>query len=652
MPNNGDVSGYTGVFRLASPSDPHRKVIKRNRQVVSCVPCRNRKLKCDRQQPCASCVRRHDEGSCRFFSGGGGGGGGDGAGAFSLSSPGRGGGSGHGAHHHHHHVADMADPLRRREVQAKLQMLESMVSGLISGRDLEQGQGPQANAAAMTPGEVGRGGGSEHSDEGSAQSTSQVPRVGANRGGGHLSRHGDEVRFVGATNYLAVLDGIRDLRGYVDVDADDPPAAAGSSSPRHHQRADDQPLGPGRPVTTSEIMDNLPSRAECDAILTFYFQQIYMIPVLIHSGQFQRAYEKFWEDPEGTSLLWTSILFTLLSTSMFQQAAKTLDNDDDSSTVGPDVKERIAGLSSIAYRCLLAGEHLQSKPFCVEATILFGMHLVLQKRDAEPLCWHSIGTAVRLAQRMGYHRDASNLGRDKTGSVISPFDAEMRRRTWYTLEYFDLVQSFQMGVPPIIQGDDVDTRLPANLRDEEFNEDTKTLPQARPTLDFTPILGFIFYSRQVRLLRRIYQLALAVTQPSYTDVVRLDADLRTLHEDVPPSLRYRPIRESGFADVPDVIMRRMLCEMLHLKCLVVLHRRYLTLERENSMYDGLRKACMEASLRLLDLQAEFDEQSVKGGRLYEKRYMLTNTGYHDFLVAAMCICLDLIAGSQARCVCF
>lgn len=91
----------------------------------------------------------------------------------------------------------------------------------------------------------------------------------------------------------------------------------------------------------------------------------------------------------------------------------------------------------------------------------------------------------------------------------------------------------------------------------------------------------------------------------------------------------------------------MLCEILHLKCMCVLHRRYLTFE--GTMYEGSRVACREASLRLLDLQAEFDEHSGEGGRLFGKRYMFTNpTGHHDFLLAAMCICLDLINGLHNR----
>lgn len=123
------------------------------------------------------------------------------------------------------------------------------------------------------------------------------------------------------------------------------------------------------------------------------------------------------------------------------------------------------------------------------------------------------------------------------------------------LEYFDVVYSFQHGVPPIIHGDMVDTKLPSNLRDEEFNEDISALPHTRSSLELTPILVFIFGARQVKLLRCVIQQALAVKPPSYGDVRLLDDELRSLHEDVPPCLRYRAVRESGFADVP---VRRVL----------------------------------------------------------------------------------------------
>lgn len=596
MSNKGDVSNYTGVFRLASPN---RKVIKRNRQVVSCLPCRSRKLKCDRQQPCASCVRRHDEASCKFFGGPG--------------SP-SGGGIGDGG---------QAAPAQR-EVRARLRMLEDLVSGMMMG-----------GASHTAAGDAHSPGGGERPRDAASPSGSDGPG-----GGGQQSREGAEVRSVGATSHRAVLDCIRGLQGIVDAMSSSAPARA-ASPPR--RRAPDRPCEPGGPITIQEVMKHLPPRSECDNILTSYFQQIYMIPPAVHTGQFQREYEKFWEAPERSSLLWISILFTLLSASTFQQASKATG-----ASLAPEAQGKIADLSSMAHRCLLSGDPLSNKPYCVEASLLFGMHLVLQKRDAGPLCWHSVSTAIRLAQQMGYHRDASNLSRSAGSAGISPFEAEMRRRTWYTLEWLDVACSWQLGVPPVIQESDVDTQLPSNLRDDEFNEDNRMLPQTRPTLDLTPILGFIYYSRQLKILRRITQQALAVVQPSYGDVRRLNAELHALREDMPPSLRYRPIRESGFADVPDVIVWRILCEMVYLKSLCILHRRYLTFARDSAVYCASRETCREASLWLLDLQAELDEHSGEGGRLSEKRYLLTNTGYHDFLLAAMCICLDLIVGSRNK----
>ncbi|KAJ4405795.1 hypothetical protein N0V82_010261 [Gnomoniopsis sp. IMI 355080] len=520
MPSKGDVSGYTGVFRLASPSDHNRKVIKRNRQVVSCLPCRNRKLKCDRQQPCASCVRRHEESGCTFHAGA------------------KGGGAGSNARD-----SGQVSPLPKREMQTKLAMLENLVQGFMSQSQPDEDTPSEVRSRATSRSAPSPAGGS-------FRSTAQEPA-----GGDHLSRDDNEVHFVGATNYQAVLECIRELQGCVQ-DAERP-AVAAATSPRQQGRvrANDPSFAPETPITIQEIMKILPTRAECDSILTFYFQQTYMVPLCIHTGQFQRTYERFWLAPGTTSLLWISLLFSILSTSVFQQVSKTLGNDDESNTLAADTRSKIVVLSSMAYQCLLAGDYLLGKPYSVEATLIFGMHLVLQKRDTEPICWHMIGTAVRLAQQMGYHRDASYLVRNSNGSAISAFDAEMRRRVWASLEYFDVVYSFQHGVPPIIHGDMVDTQLPSNLRDEEFSEDISALPQVRSTLQFTPILGFVFGARQVKLLRRVIQLALSVKVPSYGDVRILDSELRSLHEDVPPSLRYRPVRESGFADVP---VRRVL----------------------------------------------------------------------------------------------
>src|ERR1700753_4058894 len=55
-----------------SPSNPNspdaqfRVIRKRNRIPLSCAPCRHRKLKCNRQQPCDNCIKRGDVGTCTY----------------------------------------------------------------------------------------------------------------------------------------------------------------------------------------------------------------------------------------------------------------------------------------------------------------------------------------------------------------------------------------------------------------------------------------------------------------------------------------------------------------------------------------------------------------------------------------------------------
>jgi hypothetical protein len=90
-----------------------QRKITRNRELRACTECRKRKLKCDRQLPCASCTRRNEATSCvyeRNFEG--------------LQSE-------HG---------------RRLQAEAKLEHLEQLV------QELSQSRQTFANHDRMTPG--------------------------------------------------------------------------------------------------------------------------------------------------------------------------------------------------------------------------------------------------------------------------------------------------------------------------------------------------------------------------------------------------------------------------------------------------------------------------------------------------------------------
>ena len=283
---------------------------------------------------------------------------------------------------------------------------------------------------------------------------------------------------------------------------------------------------------------------------------------------------------------------------------------------------------------LMAGKYHKARPYSVEALTFYTICKYREREDLDPDSWLLIGIAARLALRMGYHRDPRHL------NTISPFEGEMRRRTFFVVQTFELLLSFQAGLPAVVQQEECDTEIPSNLYDEDFGEDCRTLPPSRPPTDPTPMLYYCHKFRTARLFGRVARHALSLRARSYEETMKLDQDLRNVHADAPPSLRIRSLSLS-IADPPHVILNRLNLEVTHLKSLCVLHRNYLSHEKSNPEYDYSRRTCTDAALRLLNLQAELHVACQPGGRFHEEKWMITSLVLHDFLLASMIICLDL-----------
>lgn len=287
-----------------------------------------------------------------------------------------------------------------------------------------------------------------------------------------------------------------------------------------------------------------------------------------------------------------------------------------------------------ASQALVAGGYQKARPYSVEAVLLYAMCKFLFKDDLDTDVWMLIGISARLAIRMGYHRDPSHLAN------ISPFEGEMRRRTFFTVQIFDVLFSFQAGLPAIIQEEEFDTEGPSNLFDTDFNEDSTALPPSRPVTDPTPMLYYCYKNRLGRSFRRVTHHALTLKMPSYEDTMKLDRELHEIHIDIPPSLKLKPLH-SSFMDHPKDIMHRLNVHSMYLQCLCVLHRRYLTIERSNPNFDYSRRICVDSALQILDLQAQLYFASQPGGQLYNSGRMSSCLDFHGYLLAAMITCLDM-----------
>lgn len=82
------------------------------------------------------------------------------------------------------------------------------------------------------------------------------------------------------------------------------------------------------------------------------------------------------------------------------------------------------------------------------------------------------GVAVRLARRMGLHRDGASLG-------LSPFESEIRKRLWWQIFHIDMRASEFCGSIPSKDLFATDVKIPLNVEDEDLHPDMKNLPPER-----------------------------------------------------------------------------------------------------------------------------------------------------------------------------
>jgi hypothetical protein len=94
------------------------------------------------------------------------------------------------------------------------------------------------------------------------------------------------------------------------------------------------------------------------------------------------------------------------------------------------------------------------------------------------LVWIAAGSLLRTAVFFGLHRDPSHF------SKISLFHGGMRRRLWATVLEITVQSNLDVGMPPMISVHDYDTKMPANIDDEDIVEESTALDE-KPLIEFT-----------------------------------------------------------------------------------------------------------------------------------------------------------------------
>ena len=204
----------------------------------------------------------------------------------------------------------------------------------------------------------------------------------------------------------------------------------------------------------------------------------------------------------------------------------------------------------------------------------------------------------------------------------------------------DVIFSHQVSLPSMIYEDNCDTELPHNIFDEEFGPETKVLPPSRPNSEATPISYMVSKVKLCLELGSILQATNRIkNQVHYDDILRLDAKLREVKEELPPHLKMQPLDCSR--DPVTLIIARFNMDILYLKIMCLLHRKYVSRARNNPRYAHSRRSAIEASMETLGHLATLQRESQPGGRLESIKWYVTSIATKDFILPAMLIVLEL-----------
>ncbi|KAL4796157.1 fungal-specific transcription factor domain-containing protein [Aspergillus venezuelensis] len=569
---------------------------KRTRVQLSCTACRARKLKCCRTHPCTNCLKRDEAHSCTFV----------GRGPRGRSSHGR------------------ASPTH---VQDRLQHLENLIMSFAQQKKqddpLSHESSPPLQAPApdlyprqpamITP---------DKTDTDSGESPTAD--------GGKLLVKETGTSYIESAHWKAILQEINEFKQSLHEgdELSDEEAAVDEDD-----ATDPEPViwfQMTKPLSREELLLDMPQRTVANKLVSYFLISKEPLVPILHIPTFTKEYQQFWDNRQQVSLPWLALLYAIMAMSamFYQRSGDPIPGLDKSYVeIASTFRRRSA-------QCLVQSNYIAAGRYKVEALFVYTMSEFYKKHDVETGVPFLMGIAIKLAMRMGYHRDPQHF------PSISPFDGEMRRRMWIFLCQLDALLSFEVGVPRTIQDWQYDTELPRNLKDEDFNQDTVQLPPSRPLTELTTSTYVIAKSRIMMTFGKILDMAFSRAPITYEDTLEVDRRLEEAHGLVPPAYRIRPINQC-IADPPDLIFQRFTLENLYQKSRCVLHRRYLGEVHTNMRYTYSRSVCISASKQILRVHADLYRETQPGGLMYRNRLFPNSIQYTDYLLAAMILCMEV-----------
>jgi hypothetical protein len=192
----------------------------------------------------------------------------------------------------------------------------------------------------------------------------------------------------------------------------------------------------------------------------------------------------------------------------------------------------------------------------------------------------------------------------------------------------------------------IDTKTPRNLLDTDFGPDSTELPPARPPAELSPVSYSITKYKMTSVFALACSMAHSVEAPDYDKIMELDRFVQKTAAEQPEALRFSS-RRSDVLDTPSLIFHRYKGELTFHKTRCVLHRPFVNPKFIGTRMELSRKLCVESALSMIKHHDYVFRAAQVGGQLSPARMYMASLSAHDFLLAAMVLCVELDLISSA-----
>ncbi|KAI2624283.1 hypothetical protein GGR54DRAFT_638162 [Hypoxylon sp. NC1633] len=334
---------------------------------------------------------------------------------------------------------------------------------------------------------------------------------------------------------------------------------------------------PSRGLWSPDLNLTPPSREIADVMVDLYFQSFESTHRILHVPTFRSDYQRYWDSPESvTTGLRLKILLVI--------------------GIGLSLSEHghiDAGFRKTVLQWIYAAQMWLSGPIEKDRLNITGLQIhcltILARQIFSvggDLVWMSMGSLLHSAMQMALHRDPKYL---PTMSVIQ---AELRRRLWATILEMVLQSSLDTAMPPRISFDDFDTEAPSNNNDDELDEST-TAPNPHPKGTFTStsmqLLLLDSLSTRLRLLRLLNGLH---SELSYPDVLALSAEITDAFRKCSNFLKEN--EKSGVR-----AFHRNLFDFLIRRVLIPLHSPFASKAPTNPLFCYSQKVSLDSAMAMI-----------------------------------------------------